>query len=387
MKVILLSNTAAYLRNMWLPLARALRERGADVVLAAPVDTDVGALVGDGFRFEPVPLPRGIGWPWNEIKAFVRIVSLYRRERPDVVHHFTAKPIVYGSLAAKVTRVPLRICTVSGLGYLFAKSGRMAKLVQRLTLRLYRLVLQGRDSWAIFQNPEDRDLFLRQGVVRPDRASVVRSSGVDTDAFPLCRLPPGVPVVLCAARLIWDKGIGEFVEAAKALRAKGVDARFLLAGWHDVEHPGAIPETTIRTWHDQGVIEYLGHCSDMVAVLNRCTVVVLPSKYREGVPRILVEAASTGRPVVATDVPGCREICLDGFNGKLVKPGDAGGLAAAIAELLADPVDAERLGRNGRKLAEEAFDLRRVVSETVTFYTTATATLSRDLGAVMQPSP
>lgn len=387
MKVILLSNTAAYLRNMWLPLARALREGGADVVLAAPVDAEVAALAADGFRFEAVPLPRGIAWPWREARALLGIVSLYRRERPDVVHHFTAKPILYGSLAARVTGVPLRICTVSGLGYLFAKTGGLARTIQGLTLLLYRFVLRGRDSWAIFQNPEDRDLFLRQGVVCPDRASVVRSSGVDTGAFPLSRLPTGVPVVLCAARLIWDKGIGEFVEAAKALRAKGVAVRFLLAGWHDVEHPGAIPETVIRRWHDQGAIEYLGHCSDMTALLNRCTVVVLPSKYREGVPRILVEAASTGRPVVATDVPGCREICLDGFNGKLVKPGDASGLAAAITELLADPLDAERLGRNGRRLAEEAFDLRRVVSETVTFYTAATATLSKEVGAVMQPSP
>jgi glycosyltransferase involved in cell wall biosynthesis len=386
-KVILLSNTAAYLRNMWLPLARALRERGADVVMAAPVDADVGALVGDGFRFEPVPLPRGIRWPWNEVRAFVRIVSLYRRERPDVVHHFTAKPIVYGSLAAKVAHVPVRICTVSGLGFVFAKTGALATFSQWLTLGLYRVALRARDSWTIFQNPDDRDLFVRRGVVFADRAGVVRSSGVDTDVFPLSRLPTGVPVVLCAARLIWDKGIGEFVEAAKALRAKGVNARFVLAGWRDAEHPAAIPATIIRAWHDEGVIEYLGHRSEMVGVLSGCTVVVLPSKYREGVPRILVEAASMGRPVVATDVPGCREVCVDGFNGRLVKPGDAIGLAAAIEELLADPAGAERLGRNGRRLAVEAFDLKRVVRQTVTFYTAATATLPSPLSATMQHSP
>jgi len=387
MKVIMLSNTAAYLRNMWLPLARALREGGAEVVLAAPIDGDVGALVGEGFRFEPLYLPRRIAWPWHELGAFLGILSLYRRERPDVVHHFTAKPIVYGSLAAKVAAVPRRISTVSGMGYVFAKAGWLPRVAQWLTLRLYRFVLRGQNSWVIFQNPDDYHLFLRRALVRTDRAVIVRGSGVDTRAFPLSPLPSGIPVVLCAARLLWDKGIGEFVAAARLLRAKGVTARFLLAGWHDAEHPVAIPVSVIREWQDEGVIEYLGHCGDMVGLLRRCTLVVLPSKYREGVPRILVEAAAMGRPLIATDVPGCREVCVDGVCGTLIKPGDAGGLAAAMAALLADPSRAERMGRNGRQLAETAFDLRRVVSETVAVYTAGTGTLAEAVqGTAVQPS-
>jgi len=271
-------------------------------------------------------------------------------------------------LAAKLTGVPTRISTISGLGYVFAKTSFLARAWQRLVLRLYRFVLRGRNSWIIFQNPDDRDLFLRRAVASTDRTAVILGSGVDTRAFPPSPLPNGVPIVLCAARLLWDKGIGEYVAAARVLRREGVSARFLLAGWHDSEHPAAIPESVIRGWHDEGVVEYVGHCKDMVGLLNQSTLVVLASKYREGVPRVLVEAASMARPLIATDVPGCREVCVDGINGRLVKPGDVASLATAIVGLVTDRSEAERLGRNGRKLVESAFDLQRVVTETLAVY-------------------
>jgi len=368
MKAILVSNTAAYLLNMWLPLARALRDQGVDVVLAAPGDSETNALVAEGFRFEALPILRGVGLPWEELRALTAILRLYRRERPDVVHHFTAKPIVYGSLAAKLTGVPTRISTISGLGYVFARTSLLSRVWQRLVLSLYRFVLRGRNSWIIFQNPDDRDLFLRRGVASIDRTAVVLGSGVDTRAFPSSPLPNGIPVVLCAARLLWEKGIAEYVAAARMLRQQGLSARFLLAGWHDLEHPAAIPESVISSWQDEGVVEYVGYCKDMVRLLRDCTIVVLPSKYREGVPRVLVEAASMARPLIATDVPGCREVCIDGVTGTLINPGDTAGLSAAIAGMLADPTAAAQLGRNGRTLVEKAFDLKRVVSETVAVY-------------------
>jgi glycosyltransferase involved in cell wall biosynthesis len=387
MKIILVSNTAAYLFHMWLPLARALRDRGSEVVLAAPIDSDADALVAAGFRFEPLPLLRRIGAPWNELRTLASIYQLYRRERPDVVHHFTPKPMVYGSLAARLLHVSVRISTVAGLGYVFAKKGWLASVAQRLALRLYRFALIGRNSWVIIQNPDDRNLLLRHSVVSADRTALVRGSGVDSRAFPLSPLPPGVPVVLCAARLLWDKGIGDFVAAARLLREQHVSARFLLAGWHDSEHPVSIPKTIVEGWHNEGVIEYVGHCSDMASLLKQSTVVVLPTKYREGVPRILVEAASTGRPLVATDVPGCREVCVDGVTGTLIKPGDVSSLAAAIAELLANRSRAEDLGRNGRKVVESAFDLRLVVSETVAVYSAATMALGTSMfRAAVEPS-
>jgi len=175
---------------------------------------------------------------------------------------------------------------------------------------------------------------------------------------------------------LWDKGIGEYVAAARVLRREGVSARFLLAGWRDSEHPGAIPESVIRGWHDEGVIEYVGHCKDMVGLLKESTIVVLASKYREGVPRVLVEAASMARPLIATDVPGCREVCIDGVTGTLVHAGDTAGLASAIAGMLANPTAAAQLGRNGRILVEKAFDLRRVVSETIAVYAGSAGALS-----------
>ena len=376
MKVILVSNTAAYLLNMWLPLARALRDQGVDVIFAAPAGSEATALVAHRFRFEALPILRGVGLPWEELESLAAIWRLYRRERPDVVHHFTAKPIMYGSFAAKLTGVPARISTISGLGYVFAKTSLLARAWQRLVLRLYRFVLRGRNSWIIFQNPDDRALFVRRGVASPDRTAVVLGSGVDTRTFSPSPLPTGVPVVLCAARLLWDKGIGEYVAAARELRRQGVPARFLLAGWHDLEHPAAIPESVMRGWHDEGVVEYVGYSKDMVSLLKECAIVVLASKYREGVPRVLVEAASMARPLIATDVPGCREVCIDGVTGTLISPGDTAGLAAAISGMLADPTAARQLGRNGRKLAENLFDLRRVVGETVAVYARSTGALN-----------
>jgi len=371
-KVILVSNTAGLLRSFYLPVLRALRGTGAEVVVATPQDDDAQVLIREGFRHAPLPITRALGFPARDLMAFVEILRLYRRERPDLVHHFTAKPIVLGSLAAKLVGIPCRMATFAGLGYVFAKASWLARVGQWLMLRIYRIVLDGRNSWVVFANPDDRELLLHHSVVANDRAVVVLSFGVDTRAFPITPLPAGTPVVLCAARLLWDKGVGDFAAAAKLLRTRGVRARFLLAGWRDAAHPVAIPEAVLNAWQREGIVEYIGHCHDMVSLLKQSTIVVLPSKYREGVPQILIEAASIGRPVIATDVPGCREACVDGHNGRVVKPGDPEGLAEAMNQLLSNRRETEEMARRGRELAEGRFNLDRIVAETLRAYAAAT---------------
>ena len=372
MKVILVSNTAGLLRSFYLPVLRALRGTGAEVVVATPQDDDAQVLIREGFRHAPLPITRALRFPARDLMAFVEILRLYRRERPDLVHHFTAKPIVLGSLAAKLVGIPCRMATFAGLGYVFAKASWLARVGQWLMLRIYRIVLDGRNSWVVFANPDDRELLLHHSVVANDRAVVVLSFGVDTRAFPFTPLPAGTPVVLCAARLLWDKGVGDFAAAAKLLRTRGVRARFLLAGWRDAAHPVAIPEAVLNAWQREGIVEYIGHCHDMVRLLKQSTIVVLPSKYREGVPQILIEAASIGRPVIATDVPGCREACVDGHNGRVVKPGDPEGLAEAMNQLLSNRRETEEMARRGRELAEGRFNLDRIVAETLRAYAAAT---------------
>lgn len=373
MRVLLVCNTSAYLKNMWLPLARGLRASGGEVVLAAPVDQETPTLREAGFGFEPLTrLKRGGGSPVRELGAFLELWRLYRRLRPAVVHHFTLKPILYGSLAARLAGISVRVATVSGMGTLFVRTSWFASLLQRLLLIVLRPLLHGASSWVVFQNPDDRDLLVSKRVVRGDRAVVIRGSGVDTDRFTPTPLPDGEPKVLCAARLLWEKGIAEYVEAARRLLAAGTYARFLLAGWHDTDHPGAIPASAVEQWKREGAVEFIGFCEDMVGLLREVYVVTLPSKYREGVPRILVEAAASGRPLVATDVSGCREICVDGVTGLLVEPGSVDGLAAALQDLLENRDWAAELGLKGRDLAVEAFDIRSVVARTLSVYRAAT---------------
>lgn len=370
MKVLLAANTDWYLYNFRLPLAEALRGHGHEVVLVSPPGRYASRLVEAGFRWIPFPFRRFGVNPFSELRTLVRWLRLYRRERPDLVHHFTIKCVLYGSIATRLAGIRSVVNGVTGLGYVFIKREWRARMLRPIVGVLYRLALGG--THIIFQNEDDRRRFRETGLVSASRSHLVRGSGVDIRRLVPCGRECGGQrrTVLFASRLLWAKGIGEFVEAARLVRRNYPDVVFRIAGDVDQENPDTVSLAVIEQWKAEGQVEFLGHRDDMQFLLQQADVVVLPS-YREGVPRILVEAAACGLPLVAADVPGCRDIVRHGMNGFLVPVRDSGALARAIETLLADDDLCLKMGEVSRKIACEEFSEERVISETLEVYRAA----------------
>lgn len=366
-KILFVVNDGPFFLSHRLPLALAARDAGYEVHVATPEDAGAGRIRAHGFAFHPIPMVRSGTRPAEEAASLVALVRLYRALRPALVHHVTIKPILYGGVAARAARVPAAVYAVTGLGYLFIARSAGAALLRAGAKMLYRVALRHPRSRVIFQNRDDMRFFQDQGLVRPGQAVLIRGSGVDVGVFTPRPAPDGAPVVLLASRMLWDKGVGEFVGAARRLRERGVEARFVLAGDTDPDNPAAVPGERLRAWRDAGLIEWRGRCADMPAVFAQAGVVCLPS-YREGLPKALVEAAACGRALVAADVPGCREIVQPGVNGLLVPPRDDAALADALQQLIEDPLRRQAMGRAGRRLAVEEFSLDKVVAATLGVY-------------------
>jgi glycosyltransferase involved in cell wall biosynthesis len=374
MKVVLFANTDWYLYNFRRNLALALRDRGDDVLLLSPGGPYAERLQAMGFRWMDLPFSRRGMNPLVELRTITHLARLFRREKPDLVHAFTIKSVLYGTLAARLACVRVVVNSITGLGYIFMPGGFGKRLLRSLVRLWYRVMMRG--TQVIFENNDDRDAFLRFGFIRATEGFVTPGVGVDTDRFAPVPFPADGPVFLMAARLLWDKGVGEFVEAARHLCADGLRVRFALAGRTDAGNPTSIPETQIAAWRDQGVIEWWGWIEDMQSALARATVVCLPS-YREGLPTVLIEAAACGRPVIASDVPGCRDTLEHGATGFLVRERDADSLAAAMRKLAVNPALCQQMGAAGRHLVEENFSSRRVVQQIFDVYAGALAKSAR----------
>ena len=350
-------------------LARAIaaREAGFDVVVVAR-ENDLGKKIRDhGLKFVPFPISRRGVNPFRELLTVFRLIAIYRNERPTLVHHIALKPIMYGSLAALFSGRPKIVNAPIGLGFMFSSSSWKARVLRPLARLGLKMLLNPKGSRVVFENGDDLGSFVSEGMVRASEAVLIRGAGVDTDLFSFIPEPDGIPVVILTARMLWDKGVGEYVEAARLLHDRGCRARFLLAGKPDEENPAAIPFQVLKGWQDEGVVEWLGHREDIPALLAQSHVVCLPS-YREGLPKSLLEGLSTGRAIVATDVPGCREAVRDGVNGYLVPAKDVLALANALEKLINDRVLREAMGVESRKLAESEFISARIEAETLDVY-------------------
>ena len=376
MTVVLFANTDWYLWNFRRTLALALRDAGHEVVLLSPPGDYGEKLRALGLRWEALPMDRRSLNPLREAALLGHLWRLLRRERPDLVHGFTIKCAVYGALASRLAGVPARVGAVTGLGYVFTSTDAKARALRLPVRGLLRFALGGRQARLILQNPDDVAMFTAAGLVDADHIRLIPGSGVDC-----VRFAPGESVgrghapdadtppfrVLLAARLLWDKGLAEYVQAARMLHAEGRRIDFLLAGDPDPGNPAAVPEATVNGWVDEGLLQWLGHVDDMPALLRSVDVAVLPS-YREGLPKGLIEAAACGLPLVTTDVPGCREVVADGIDGLRVPVRDAAALAAAIARLHDDPALASRLGAAARARALAEFDEQIVIARTLAVY-------------------
>lgn len=350
-----------------LDLARAARDAGFDVTIATRVTDHAERVREEGFHLIPISLLRRSRHPLRELQSIAELVRLYRRVRPHLVHHVAMKPILYGSLAARMARVPAVLNAFAGLGYAFTDPARQQGVLHGAMGTALKVVIGLSGSTVLFQNEADRDQLIEEGIVSSSRTRIIAGSGVDTNEFSVKPPALGTPVVVLPSRMLWDKGIGEFVQAARDLKAKGVEARFALVGRCDEDNPAAIGRAQLEQWVKEGTVEWWGHREDMSAVYGAATLIVLPS-YREGLPKVLLEAAACGKAIVATDVPGCRDVVRDHHNGILVPPKDSAALAATIDSLLSDHLTREAMGARGREMVVTEWSGPRVIEQTLTLY-------------------
>jgi glycosyltransferase involved in cell wall biosynthesis len=278
------------------------------------------------------------------------------------------KPVLYGSLAAWVSGVPCVVNALAGLGYVFVSRQIKARLLRPFIAAGFRLLLNRRNSCLILQNSDDRSMMIQSQLAPEQRIRLIRGSGVDTDLFHPRPEPQGVPLVILASRMLWEKGVGEFVAAAGILKKRGVNARFVLVGESDGDNPNAIPGTTLGEWNSQGDVEWWRKRDDMPEVMGLASIFCLPSAYGEGIPKVLLEAAASGLPIVTTDAPGCREVVRHGVNGLLVPVRCAVDLADALHRLIESPSLRKSMGEQGREIAVNEFSEFQVVAETMAVY-------------------
>jgi glycosyltransferase involved in cell wall biosynthesis len=369
-KVLMVAHWDWVLYNFRLPLARALREKGFEVIFVCPYGEYVPKLKEEGFCWIHWAIVRRSLNPVRELIAILHLASIYQRKQPQIVHHFTIKPNFYGSIAALLARRDKVINTFTGLGFLFSEHP-LAIGLRSSILPLAKLAFRASKGWSVFENRQDLETCLRLRLVLPERVVVI-DGNVDTqrfrpnhDSLPDNKDRP--TVVLMAARLLWDKGVREFVEAARMLKARGLQVEFWLAGKPDNGNPMCVPEDFLKEWREEGLINWLGHRDDMPNLLQQVDIAVLPS-YHEGVPRFLLEAAACGLPLVATDIEGCRVVVREGVNGFLVPPRNPTALADALERLLQDPSLRRRMGQASRHIAEVEFDERKVLAKWLALY-------------------
>lgn len=351
-----------------LPLARAAKAAGYEVTVVTRVQEYGDRIRAEGFKLIPLALRRRGSNPWQEFRVIAQLVRIYRTERPDIVHHVAIKPVLYGSVAAWLAQVRATVNALAGLGYVFSSGQRKARLLRPLVKLAYHFLLNRANSRTIIQNPEDRRLITDAAFLGPEKTVLIRGSGVDVNLFTPEPESQDVPVVVMACRMLWDKGVREFVQAARLLHAAGISARFVLVGKSDAENPTAVAVSQLVEWQQQGDVEWWGHREDMHRVFALSHIACLPTFYGEGLPKVLIEAAACGRPVVATDVPGCREIVRHGENGLLVPARDSQALAEALQQLILDPALRQRMGRRGREIVEAEFSVAKVASATLAVY-------------------
>jgi glycosyltransferase involved in cell wall biosynthesis len=350
-----------------LPLALAAMEAGFNVSVATRVSNHGDAIRKLGIEVYPWDMRRGSTGIFAELRALSGLIKIYRMARPDLVHHVALKPVLYGSFIAKFVGPRRIVNALGGMGSIFTAGSPRKRLLKTVILKVLKWLLAGKDKLLILQNPDDRSLMVSEAGVAERCIRLIRGAGVNLQQFDVSAEPDGVPLVVLPARMLWDKGIAEYVEAAGILKSEGIKARFALVGGVDECNPSGITRDQLDRWTAGGIVEWFGRREDMPEVLCTANIVCLPS-YREGLPKALLEAAACARAIVATDVPGCREIVRDEQNGILVPARDGIALAAALKKLILAPDLRSRMGRKGRAIVIAEFSEKIVTDQTVAIY-------------------
>jgi glycosyltransferase involved in cell wall biosynthesis len=367
-KLLYLVSKDWYFVSHRLALAAAAKAAGFDVAVATRVARHADPIRAAGLRLIPINFTRAGLRPVSELLSLRELAAVYKREAPDLVHHVSVKPVIYGTLAAHFARPKGIVNAIMGLGWVFSSDSVKAKALRPLVRAALRRALSGQNTRVIVQNTDDATGIISGGLSPPGHVRLIRGSGVDPGQYSAEPPPPGTPIVVLPARLIEAKGVGEFMDAAAILKNEGVDARFALVGKPDAGNPTSITPEQIARHVDAGHIEYWGWREDMPEVLKTASIVCLPTFYGEGLPKALLEAAAAARPIVATDVAGCREIVRPGENGWLVPPRDARALADALREAISQPELCARYGAAGRRIVERDFSLDAIIRDTLAVY-------------------
>ena len=368
-KLLILVNDLGYFVSHRLAIALAARQAGFTVSVGFGElgNADISSLAEQGIGTYSVPLRRGGLNPFAELRCLFSIWRLFRRLRPELVHLVTMKPYLYGGIAARFARVGGVVSAVAGLGSVFVRQDYRGRLLRVLLYPLFYFAFRHKNQRVILQNEHDRDVLMRWGVLKLQHVRLLRGSGVDLSKFVYMSSPPGRPVVSLAARLLRDKGVPEFVAAARLLRTRAVKARFWLIGEPDPANPASLTDQELSALRNEGIVEALGYRKDIAALYAKSHIVCLPS-YREGLSRALLEAAASGRAVVTTDAPGCRDAIIPNETGLLTPVRNAEKLADALQWLIEHPQECAAMGRAGRALAEREFAIEKIVDQHLRIY-------------------
>jgi glycosyltransferase involved in cell wall biosynthesis len=367
-KVLFLVGEDRFFWSHRLAVARAALRDGYEVIIVTRANGDAQKIRDEGFRLLSWQLIRESYSPLNELRAIRQVRQIYSREEPDLVYHVAIKPILYGSIAALGRKNIRVINALTGLGYLAASSSWKASFLRLFIWNAFRFFLNRPNQRVLVENQDDKQLLIKRVKVSPEKIRLIPGDGVDLSRFQPTPEPTGTPVVLLASRMLWMKGIREFFEAAKFLQSKGVRARFVLAGETDPSNPTSVPRQQLLEWQSSGIVEWWGHQQEMPSIFKQANVVCLPSHGGEGVPTVLTEAAASGRPIVTTDVSGCRDIIRHGINGILVPPRNSAALAVAIEELLKDPAKRLQMASRGREIVVNEFSQEIIAEQTLALY-------------------
>jgi len=351
-----------------LSLAVEAARVGCKVSLATHVSKYGDKIRSHKITIHEIPFYRGSRNPLSDLRTFFALYRLYRKVRPDIIHHISLKPVVVGSLAAIFARSPHVVNALTGLGYVFSSDSWNIRLLRKIILHLLKIVLNHSNWVVIFQNSGDLEELSRSRIIRGGLTVLIRGSGVDLGQYRPGDFLPGMPIAMFAGRLLRSKGVEEFVQACRLINKEGQCIRCVLVGFLDPINPSTLDYRLIDKWINLGLIEWWGFREDMPEVINQARLVCLPTYYGEGLPKVLLEAAACGRPVIATDIPGCREIIHDGKTGLLIPPRDYKALATAIKRLIVDPDLCRYMGENARRLVADKFSIEKVNQDTLKLY-------------------
>ncbi len=367
MKILYFITEDWFFCSHFIERAVAAIEAGNEVAVMTRIGESASAIEKAGIRVIPITIQRRSFNLLREIAVIHSVWKIYRKEKPDLLHHVALKPILYGSLAARVSGVRAIVNAPVGMGFIFSSRTFLANLLRPIVKTALRSLLNPHGSKVVFENRDDINWAISTGLVKRDSAILIRGAGVNLEQFFPTAKPDGIPLIMLSARMLWDKGIKEFVQAASIIKQRGISARFILVGGGDTGNPTSIPEEQLLTWDKQGLVEWWGHKKDMASVLGQADIACLPS-YREGLPKSLLEAAACGLPIVTTNVPGCREVVVEGVQGFLVPARDSCALADALIKLIVDPTLRLRMGAAARVRAENEFGSDVIIDQTLELY-------------------